>query len=384
MADIMMNVDKFTSRQDKASMETIVVTGGCGFIGQHIVRQLMEQRLFPLKEIRIFDIQEFKWFHGMEPYTNNSQATIKYVKGDIGDIDQLQSAFQDATTVIHSAADISVTTSPDIEKLQRVNVKGTENVIQACINSNTERLVFTSSVDAFLPPEPFSTPEVTEEQVPKPHKFLMGPYAESKFNANKLVLEANNKFLKNGKKLKTCALRIPFSYGEGDVQAKNYIRDAAKQKKLYLLGGDENIVQKIYAGNAAWAHVLAVHKLLSPDSAFSPAGKSIFIGDHTPFMSFSSHYKKFARRSGIAIGPAIPIKVLYLISGFVDCVAWVLSPIYSLRVQMKWSGVSFVCNNYTVSWELSRRCLGYSPIFSYKDSVERSWVYLKENDTDKE
>ncbi|XP_072049937.1 NADPH-dependent 3-keto-steroid reductase Hsd3b5-like [Amphiura filiformis] len=365
-------------------METIVVTGGCGFIGQHIVRQLMEQRLFPLKEIRIFDIQEFNWFHGMQPGTNNSQATIKYVKGDIDDIDQLQSAFQDATAVIHSAADISVTTSPDIEKLQRVNVKGTENVIQACINSSIERLVFTSSVDAFLPPEPFSTPEVTEEQVPKPHTFLMGPYAESKFNADKIVLEANNKFLKNGKKLKTCALRIPFIYGEGDVQAKNYIGDAAKQKKLYLLGAEENVVQKIYAGNAAWAHVLAVYKLSRPDSAFSPAGKGIFIGDHTPFMSFSSHFKEFARRSGIAIGPTIPMKVLYLFGGFIDCAAWVLSPIYSLRAEGKWSAIAFMDNNYTVSWQLSRRCLGYSPIFSYKDSIERSWIYLKKTVIDKE
>ncbi|XP_072049936.1 3 beta-hydroxysteroid dehydrogenase/Delta 5--_4-isomerase type 3-like [Amphiura filiformis] len=385
MAESTMNVDKFRSRQDKASMETIVVTGGCGFIGQHIVRQLMEQRLFPLKEIRIFDIQEFNWFHGMEPYTNNSQATIKYVKGDIGDIDQLQSAFQDATTVIHSAGDISVTTSPDKEKLQRVNVKGTENVIQACINSNTERLVFTSSVDAFLPPEPFPTPEVTEEQVPKPHKFLMGPYAESKFNADKLVLEANNKLLENGKKLKTCALRIPFSYGEGDVQAKNYIGEAVKQKKLYLAGGDENVVQKMYAGNAAWAHVLAVSKLLNPEHESSPAGKGIFIGDHTPLMSFSSHYIEFARRAGASIGPTIPIPVLYAIGAFVESIAWVLSPVYSLRSEtMRATAAFFTSNNYTVSWELSRRCLGYSPIFSYKDSVERSWVYLKKTVIDKE
>ncbi len=259
---------------------------------------------------------------------------------------------------------------------------GTENVIQACVNSNIDRLVFTSSVDAYLPPEPFPSAEVTEDQIPKPHQFLMGPYAESKFNSDKLVIQANDSLLPNGKRLKTCSLRIPFSYGEGDIQAQNYIRDAVKQKRLYMVGSNSAVVQKSYAGNAAWAHVLAVHKLANPNPSCSPAGRSIFIGDHTPHLSFSSHYADFAKRAGLTIGPAIPYTVIMLIGSFLETTAWLLSPIYAFRSEFTRSGIEFAFNNYTVSWELSRKCLGYAPIFSYADAIDRSWVYLKKTVVD--
>ncbi len=242
--------------------------------------------------------------------------------------------------------------------------------------------MFTSSVDAYVPPEPFPSAEVTEDQTPKPHQFLMGPYGESKFNSDKLVIQANNSLLPNGKRLKTCSLRIPFSYGEGDVKAEIYIRDAMKNRRLILFGSQSSIVHKMYAGNAAWAHVLAVHKLGHPIPSCSPAGRSMFVGDHTPYLSFCGHYVDFAKRAGLTIGPTIPFKITLLISILVDITAWLLSPIYTFRSDFKRSGIQFTANDYTVSWELSRKCLGYAPIFSYADAIDKSWVYLKKTVVD--
>ena len=46
--------------------EVVLVTGGAGFLGQHIVKHVMEQKEFPVREVRVFDIQPLKWSYGLE------------------------------------------------------------------------------------------------------------------------------------------------------------------------------------------------------------------------------------------------------------------------------------------------------------------------------
>ena len=45
--------------------EVVVVTGGAGFLGQHIVKQLVEQQEFQVREIRVFDIVPLDWHFGL-------------------------------------------------------------------------------------------------------------------------------------------------------------------------------------------------------------------------------------------------------------------------------------------------------------------------------
>lgn len=258
---------------------------------------------------------------------------------------------------------------------------GTENVIQACVDNNVERLVFTSSVDAFLSPEPFPAANVTEEQVPAPRKFLLGAYGSTKYKSDELVIQANNTPLRNGKRLLTCCLRIPYMYGEGDEKGRDLLDMAAKQKKHYALGGDDHVVQKIYAGNAAWAHVLAVNRLANPETAdLSPAGKSMFVGDNTPLQSFSAHFQPFVDRFGAKTSSIrISFRLLYAAGALMDFISWVFQPVYCIRSPVTtWPSI-FARNDYTVNCQLARKCLGYSPLYSYAESIDKNWVYYKES-----
>ena len=237
--------------------------------------------------------------------------------------------------------------------------------------------MFSGSVDAYLPPEPFPKTNVTEDDAPTPSKFVMGPYAASKNKGDQLIIKADKTTLENGKHLRTCTLRIPYMYGEGDEVTRNLMEVPAKSKKYYPLGHDDHVIQKIYAGNAAWAHVLAIHKLQDTSSALSPAGKGMFVGDNTPLKSLSGHFQPYVDGLGAVDKFRIPFRLIYAMGSFIDTLSWLLQPIYSLRSSVTRSTIIFSRNSYTVSWDLASRSLGYKPVFTYEEGIRRNMVYLK-------
>lgn len=101
--------------------DVVLVTGGSGFLGQHIIKLLLEQRqVLGIKEIRSLDIV---------PYRNNighvETPMLRTFVGDIGgDSESLNKVFAGVDGVFHCAASVKIEYPPNYAELQRVNING--------------------------------------------------------------------------------------------------------------------------------------------------------------------------------------------------------------------------------------------------------------------
>uniref|UniRef100_A0A8I5ZZK1 Hydroxy-delta-5-steroid dehydrogenase, 3 beta- and steroid delta-isomerase 7 n=1 Tax=Rattus norvegicus TaxID=10116 RepID=A0A8I5ZZK1_RAT len=174
---------------DSAQVPALVylVTGGCGFLGEHIVRMLLEWEP-RLRELRVFDLHLSSWLEELK--TGPVQVTA--IQGDVTQAHEVAAAMAGSHVVIHTAGLVDVFGKASPETIHKVNVQGTQNVIDACVQTGTRLLVYTSSM------------EVVGPNV-KGHPFYRGnedtpyeaihrhPYPCSKALAEQLVLEANGR-----------------------------------------------------------------------------------------------------------------------------------------------------------------------------------------------
>jgi dihydroflavonol-4-reductase len=131
------------------------VTGAGGFVGGHVVRELVEQG-----------------------------ADVRTERVDLLDPDGLRRIVDGCDAVFHVAALYSYDADPGM--IERANVEGTRNVVEACVGAGVRRLVFTSTAGTC---GPVAGREATEADDP-PAWELAVPYKRTKLAAERLVLEA--------------------------------------------------------------------------------------------------------------------------------------------------------------------------------------------------
>ena len=131
-----------------------LVTGGAGFIGSHVVDELVRRN----QEVVVYDNFSSGFRRHLDPACGSGRATI--VEGDILDCPTLTEAMQGATTVFHLAANADVrggmaNTRVDLDQ----NVIGTHSVLEAMRTVGATTIVFTSSATVYGEPDRFPTPE---------------------------------------------------------------------------------------------------------------------------------------------------------------------------------------------------------------------------------
>ncbi|HOV46978.1 MAG TPA: NAD-dependent epimerase/dehydratase family protein [Exilispira sp.] len=118
----------------------IFITGATGFLGQTILSHLDEKGLMKKNQITALVLPNDRYEKDILKY-----AEIHILHGNVSDRDFLIEALKDQDIVIHTAGLISYW-KKDYDKLVKVNIEGTKNIVEACLTNKIRRLVHISSV----------------------------------------------------------------------------------------------------------------------------------------------------------------------------------------------------------------------------------------------
>jgi nucleoside-diphosphate-sugar epimerase len=129
----------------------IVITGGCGFVGQRVAAALLERGGLGAEPGAAGELTELVLVDQTMSQSSVTDARVQYVSGDVGDAALIERVFAPRTdAVFHLAAVVSAGAEADFDLGYRVNLDAARLVLEACRRQpRPPRLVFTSSVAAF-------------------------------------------------------------------------------------------------------------------------------------------------------------------------------------------------------------------------------------------
>lgn len=229
-----------------------LVTGGGGFLGFELVKQLLAAGY----RVRSFSRQR---------YAMLEELGVASMCGDLANAKDVQRAVQGVDIVFHVAARAGVWGERQL--YYDTNVRGTEHIVAACLHHKVKYLIYTGSPSATFDG---SAQEGVNEDTPFTQKFFCA-YQETKTIAEQYVRQDRRP------DLYMLALRPHLIWGVGDPHFLP--RLLARAERLRFIGDGTNLIDTTYISDAAAAHLCAAQALCN-DHALS--GRSYFITSGAP------------------------------------------------------------------------------------------------------
>jgi nucleoside-diphosphate-sugar epimerase len=319
----------------------VLVTGGSGFLGQAVCKQLVAAG------------------HTVCAFNRNRHPALAEMKveqrlGDIANLDSVAAAVEDVDAIVHSAGKVGAWGR--LEDYYETNVRGTDNVLAACELHEIDKLVFTSSPSVV---HGGGDLDGVDESAPYASHYS-SPYAQTKALAEQRVLAAN------GPELATVALRPHFIWGPGDPNLLPRILKQARSGRLRLIGKVNKKLDATYVDNAAAAHVLALNKLAVGSII---AGKKYFISQGEP-VTHEALINSWLKADGF------PPETRRMSLGLAQFLGATLETIYqTLRIQSEPPLTRFTVEQLSTShWfniDAARNDLGYAPTVTMAEGMAR-------------
>jgi len=247
--------------ESKLKYSRVLVSGGAGFIGSHLVDALINDGF----EVSVLDSLSSGRIVNIEHHLGSKK--LRFVKGDIRDIDAINEVLEDVEVIYHLAAVTSVPYSVENpEVTYDVNVIGTTNLLEMCLRSNSmERFIYVSTCAVYGEPK----------YLPIDEKHPINPV--SPYAATKLAAEHSCREFQEMNGLKIAILR-PFNvYGQrqrsdefGGVIA-SFIENLRNRKPLVIYGDGSQTRDFIHVEDAVRAFMSVMNRESAIGRAFNIA-----------------------------------------------------------------------------------------------------------------
>lgn len=240
----------------------VVVTGGAGFIGSHLVDALLSETP---AEVTVVD--NFRRGRTQNMARHHGDPRVRVVSADIRDGAEMHRAIRGAMCVFHLAAQSTVMgAAADVDYTFSTNVVGTYNVLKAAASERVRRVIFTSSREVYG--EPVSLP------VDESHPL----FSINSYGASKVAGEALCRAFSRERGLEISVLRLANVYGARDFGRviPHWIEEAREGRDLVVYGG-EQVIDFIWVGDVVRALLAAatVEGSLPPINVASGTGTKI-------------------------------------------------------------------------------------------------------------
>ena len=236
-------------------ISSVLVTGGCGFIGINLVSSLAGRcdRIRVLDDLSVGSLGALK----REWSAKKGGTQLEFIRGDVRERGVVEGAVQGVDAVVHLAAQSGVISSIEDPSFDySVNVLGTFNILEAARDWGVNKVVFASSNAAVGK----QTPPVSETGAPRP----VSPYGASKLAAEGYCSAYHEAF-----GIGTVVLRFANAYGPQSTHKTSIVAQflslALSGKPLIIYGDGSQTRDFVYVGDLCQAILLALDEEASSD-----------------------------------------------------------------------------------------------------------------------
>jgi len=319
----------------------VLVIGGGGFIGRLVVSSLVEDAFNERRSVVCFDSRL--------PPPSERLPNVRYIQGSILEAGHLRKAMQGVQGVMHLAS-LKKFLGVDDLSIRSVNVQGTQNVVDACLERGVRNLVYTSSITAAIKANNLSDNMNIPHNAPVSGSYT-DIYAETKAAAEQIVMKAGK-----GGKLKVCTLRPTAVYGFGDKVVVD---------KLVLGGPNNNYLGSglaefdwIDSSSVARCHALALRSLESRACTASNQVYNCGSGEVIQYRKFSGYGTGWW---GAGQPKSVPLGLAHFLAT-VNHTCEYLFGVFPLPPLLMTTSIIFTQVSWSVDMETTRRDLGFTTV----------------------